>query len=190
MLTHVTYGYERLFELIKEQSSANPTKSVLELGCGVGSFVGFLREQGFEAEGIEGKVESYRDDLAQWLHKGDVVQLAEIFGDKFFDMIAVQGLFCHSAQFHYLFDEYIPLEMIPLTFIDPQLREELKKPIKIKIEKMLKSCFNQLKHGGILLDLEEYLPGDRVFFSREDAERVGYTVLKYEPNIAILQKPK
>ncbi|MBS3105355.1 methyltransferase domain-containing protein [Candidatus Woesearchaeota archaeon] len=189
MLTHIPYGYERLFELITEQSSTHQIRTILEIGSGSGNFVGLLRKQGFDAEGIEGKVESYRDDLGQWLHRGDVVQLAEIFGDKFFDMIIAQGVFCHSAQFDYVFSSYLPPEMIIPAFIDPKLREELKIPIRLKIEKMLRSCFNQLNPNGLLVDVENYVPGDCVFFTKESAERIVYRVLRYEPKEAVLQKP-
>lgn len=183
--------YQRLYDRINELSARFPLRTVLELGCGVGHFVGFLREQGFLAEGIDGKTDLFRDDLMDYLHQGQLTDLKQVFGDRRFDMIVGRGVVCHGSQYDYSYGSRQDAGwLVVMSALDPQVKRELEKRVQAKIERILESSFNQLMPDGLLAVCEDIDTDDKIGFSMEAAQRIGYHVLSYEIQEAVLQKPK
>jgi len=183
--------YQRMFEMISGLYLKYQLRTVLELGCDVGHFVGFLREQGFLAEGIDGKLDTYRDDLRNFLHQGPITDIRKVFGDRQFDLIVGQGVVCFGSQFDYSYGKRSNLGyLVLLSVTDSQVKKQLEGNVKEKIEFILKSSFNQLTPGGLFVACENIAITDRIGFTQETAKKLGYEILVYGKQEAILQKPK
>ena len=183
--------YQRLFDMMGGLSLEYPIRTVLELGCNVGHFVGFLRGQGFQAEGIDGGRLPFRNDLAEYLHEGQLTDLRKVFGDRTFDLIVGQGVACYGSQFDYKFGNRPDVGwIVALSALDSKVKAAVGGMVQNNIESILESSFHQLTSGGLFVICENIDSHDRIDFSRETAQRLGYQVLKYENQEAVLQKPK
>ena len=186
MTTKCPRFYEWIYETIHElQSYDHSISTVLELGAFPGFFVEFLRERGFDAEGVDSEYDE--NNFVPYLHKGELASLEDIFGEKLFDLAVARGVFCDGSQYAHLFD------CPPLTVagIEYEMSHEhlITGAIQKSIDGILKNVFNQLRPGGLLVVHEDYIQLDQIAFSRKTVQDIGYQVLSLERQEAILQKP-
>lgn len=178
--------YQRLYDMITARTS-KPSTRILELGCVNGYFVEWLRERGYNAEGIDGDrraVEAFTHRQA-FLHHGELTALEDVFGGRTFDLIAARGVFSKSAQISYRFGFN---GVLVFVFSSPQEREELNALSRATIRQILNSSYRHLTSGGLLIVREDISPLDSVDFSPEDAVSIGYIVEYYEKQESVLMK--
>ena len=175
---------QELYALVAAKSKESPAISILDLGCSDGLFVSLLGQQGYNAEGIDGdgEVISIRSDVLK-LHQGELTALEDVFGDRKFDLITAQGVFCMASQINYMTGD-----ILDLTFILSIMHSDaINTAAQENIRKILASAYGQLMPGGYLVIIED--GGDSVDFERKTAEVIGYAVEKLGKQEAILQKP-
>lgn len=89
---------ERLEELVKVVKSYNPVK-VLDVGCGLGTLVRYLRKEGIDAYGID-NAKVLKERL--WLPEEDYFYLGDSqdlpFGDKMFTVVISTDFFEHLLE--------------------------------------------------------------------------------------------
>lgn len=189
----LTSRYKALYSMITAKTIYPSVTSVLELGCSDGYFVEYLRQQGYNAEGVDGDkiVVKARSNRRGFLHHGELKALEDIFGERQFDLIAARGVFCISSQMSYLFGEQSEqlVDAAIARTIHPEAREEIDNAMQEKINEILVSAYGQLAPGGFLMVREDSVPLDSIDFSRETAENIGYIVERLQRQQAILKKP-
>ena len=177
--------YNRIWQIIGKLGEQRKLTDILEVGCEWGSFVGFLRQQGFNAFGID-----FNDNLGKegikegYLLKLNACHIGRHFGDRLFDMVFTNGVMCEGAIMETIMDQ-------GGTLLGAQgLVDFIHKYAPANVKNILEAGFGQLKSGGFFL-AHEYLdhPDDTLCFDETLASRVGYSVLSYTPKEAVLQKP-
>lgn len=187
--------YNRIYEITKQLTDQTDISNVLEIGCKWGHFVKLLREQGYNAFGIDlqGKdfiKEGVRDG---YLFRSPVVDIKEVFGDNSFDLILANRTMSKDSQRATLLelDEGGRLVDEGGRLDWEMLSDMVESDGKANVESILRYSYDQLGPGKFFVAVE-IGPRDTLFFSRECAEGIGYKVIKYEPpnkpQEAILQK--
>ena len=184
--------YQALYNMITAKTTDPSNTSVLDLGCSIGHFVAYLRQQGYNAEGVDGdkravKAYSHRQS---YLHHGELTALEQVFGERQFDLIVARGVFCISSQMDHKFSrsEKLRVDAAIARAINPKDREEIDGQMQENIEGILVSAYGQLTPSGFLIVVED-VGLDSVDFSRKTAEDIGYIVEQLQRQQAILQKP-
>lgn len=87
-----------LIESLLKATSASPTDTFLDIGCGLGGYVLALREKGYEAYGTD--ISDYalqNSPAAQWTQKASMTQLP--FADQSFDVVmSITSLYYLSPE--------------------------------------------------------------------------------------------
>lgn len=171
----------RMLEIIRELCREHDISSVVEVGCGAGMLVDVLRERGFDAYGIEVNEKSMLGRVCRqdYLRQGNAAELRHFFGEQRFDLVIANWVMCAGAVGGLVLSMYGSSERI-LSI--PEKEEMARK----NNERILKSAHGQLRHGGFFVAVED--PGDRLAFTREDAARIGYEVVRYSPHEAVLRR--
>lgn len=180
--------YQNLCRMVASVTAEFPATTILELGCSNGHFVEYLRQYGYVAEGVDGnkrRVEIFNHRRG-YLHHGELTALDNIFGEKLFDMIIAQGVFSRNAQLDYRFGFS---GGIVYLLSSPEERKKLEDSLQTAVRETLNSSYRQLKAGRFLIVCENVSELDYVDFSQEDATDMGYALIHYGKQEAILQKP-
>lgn len=180
--------YQVLYSMIAAKTRDTSTTNVLELGCSNGHFVEYLRQQGYNAEGVDGNkrtVEAFSSRQI-YLHHGELTSLEDVFGERQFDLIVAKGVFSKEAQLDY---KYPWSGALVIAFSSPEERKKEYESLQETINQILRSVYGQLAPGGFLVIHENTSEGESVDFSRETVEDIGYIVEQLEKQQAILQKP-
>ncbi len=177
--------HQRLYELITARSETPSTTSILELGCSNGNFVDYLREQGYNAEGVDIDKKAIERSNSPYLHHGDITCLDDVFRERKFDLVVATGVFNTGTQIYYLFREELDMDKKVTVETTPEHEEATLE----NIEKILKSAFKHLTPGGFLITVDNIMLGDYTAFTPETATNIGYIVKHYARQEAILQKP-
>ena len=186
-------GYSNLHRRVEELSKQYSIRSVLDLGCGPGYYVGFLSSSGYDAYGIDVGEDKFLAEFKERLKTGDITALRDAFGDRLFDLIVSHNtLTVDPILFHMMGGTNSPqLGILNLRMLErqPSIFWEVRGSARKVVDLTLESAFDQLNQGGFLVSCEEGGPNDKVDFSRQTAERIGYRVLVYQQREAVLQKP-
>jgi len=182
-------NYQRTYELFQQATDRKHGIPVLELGANYGKFVEFLRGQGYDAWGIEGKRDKIGPNADRFVRVGDAECIDKIFADRDFDSIVAQSVFSSQAQFDYqLSNHRLYVDILLLTAVDRKAREELNHSLKQSLDRILAKCFEKLNVGGSMIICEDANLFEHMMVDREDAERVGFKVELYSPAEAIFRK--
>ena len=181
MIMRIPFGYERMFEIIKRLQSESDIVDILEHGCLAGHFTRFLRDNGFNAVGIDIDEKSFLEDYVQ---KGYLINLAsgaigKYFGDKQFDLILANRLFSLESTRVLVAERYARgnLTIFPET--------DVLDVAKYNTETILEASLKQLKPGKFFIST---IDGDeRPTATREMVERIGYKIIQFEPYEMILK---
>ena len=186
---------DRAYEIIKELSTQKDISEVLEIGCWDGSFVELLRLYRYNAYGID-----IQDKLGKkgvdggYLRQCNAISMDEkLFGSMSFDLILANRIMCRNTV----------ASLISERYFEPIL-DGLKKTPSLKTmlgiqgfagnitqqqnELILKASFKKLKPGKYFVAVES--DSEQFGFNEQDAQKIGYTVIRYKPNEAIFQKPE
>lgn len=180
-------GYRKLFEMIVANSEDPSNTTILELGCDDGYFVEWLRQVGYDAVGVDGNKKAIESSNSSNVHHGELTALDDVIGDKTFNLVVERGVFSIPTQFAYIFDEELKLSKVG-TIYKKDMTDERMGHVHQNIEQILENAFRHLKPRGFLLCLS-WMPSDPIAFSEETAANVGYSIVHYQRNEAILQKP-
>lgn len=145
-----------------------------------------MQQQGYRAEGIEGKFRGKDQERIPNLHHGELTALESVFGDKTFDLIVARGVFSFSSQMDY---KYGANAMLVWLYSTPEEREKISISLQKTFDQMLKSAYNHLTPRGFLILVEDIVSEDSIGFSKETAVEIGYIVEKLERQEAIFKKP-
>lgn len=185
--------YIRLYEMIAATRLEPSATSLLELGCSSGEFVNFLRSQGYNAEGVDGDSEAIESAMGRYdsktFHYGELTALEDVFGNRKFDIIVSQGVFCVLSQLAYLL-RYPKKRGIAMKSgaISHNFSQEADSQLQEVIDKILANTHRQLTPRGLLIAREAITPYHRIDFSQETATKLGFVVNTYSTHEAILEK--
>ncbi|MEK6967612.1 MAG: methyltransferase domain-containing protein [Nanoarchaeota archaeon] len=175
-------GYVNLDRLFNKITDNRKIESVLELCCAEGKYIGYLQGKGFTAEGIESDLEKIQNGNGYPLHRGELTELETIMAGRQFDVIVANNVLTVNAQMRHLSTDY------PLGHLLPSSRA-FHKSVNLHIEKIIQCAHNLLAPGGLLIATGAAIgPLYRIGFSQEAAESLGYNVLVYMANRAVLEK--
>ena len=182
-------SYSRLWELISSRTSGPEQTSVLEIGCSTGNFVKWLRNQGYDAIGIDIGENLVQTTESEHVVYGDMTSLEDAVGDKTFDfVVANAALNTHTLAAYCLMENGKTPDSFSMT-------PEIQHLVDATIYSILKGSFEHLKSGGFFIVTGKIYPkggiyaSDDLSFSRETAKNIGYDIKQYGGSDSILQKP-
>lgn len=113
-----TRQYNRMLSIV--QASNPPGKRLLDFGCGVGEFMRFAQQRGWECSGAD--IMKWRDTEDLNIHVGDIQELD--FGDETFDIITAWAVLEHMKTPSIFFERARDLivEDGKLIFVVPNSR--------------------------------------------------------------------
>ncbi len=166
-------------------SLVQPPASVLEVGSSTGRYVHALREEGYEAFGIDGQVQAVK--RKGYLRKADASNLPEVFPGRQFEVVVAKGVFSEGAQDTYLFsDPRDFLFSVELRLIGPEGNQAVVNLLHDAAVRLLEHIVAPLGSGGYLITHEFF--NEQQLFSEQEAIGCGFAVLRYERGKTILQK--
>jgi SAM-dependent methyltransferase len=178
-------SYKFIQDNLEEMTNHSTDLSILDIGCTPGHYLEYLMAKGYDAYGIDldMKFTEYSGNRER-LKEGDSRDLKEIFADKKFDAITAQSALCVEAQIEAIVGPSWPL----LPFV-PEAYEIAMKAIKDTTKQIIASCFEQLKPGGLFIASEDYYTRRGFEFTEKDARDIGYEIISYAKNKAVMRKP-
>lgn len=174
--------YKRMHEIVTELKTKSDITDILEVGCGRGDFVDYLRKGGFSSFGIDIDGKMLMSELVEqgYLFHLDSHAIREIFWDRQFDLVMTNRVLSLEAAGNLLLERYGGGRIMPN-------REEVKEFAQVNAVSILEAALFQLKHGGYFSSVIDDF--DRSSVTADMAEKFGYKIIKYELQEFVLQKP-
>lgn len=179
--------YKRMHERVIGKTRDPLKTSVLELGCADGRFVGWLQQQGYNAEGIDGRGDKIQELGIQNLHRGQLTALDDVFGERKFDLVVAQGVFSREAQLEY---KYGWNGALIVAFSTPAEREQLYDSLQRTIDQILENAYRRLTPRGFLLVREDNSinSAEDVDLSEATIVKTGFIIERIDKHDAVLQR--
>ncbi len=169
-------GHKRINDLVQELSRSNEIKKVLDIGCGTGFFVTYLREHDYDAIGIDEDEEMlYHEGLDNgYLFDLTAENSPKYLGENAFDLVITNGVMSAASAFAVLSHK----KSIQTALENNDIYS------KTNSEKILKTAHRLIKPGKFFAAAVD----ETLSFRPEQAEKLGYKVIKYKDRESILQK--
>ena len=179
--------YQRMWGMVTCKSRNPSNTRVLELGCADGKFVGWLQQQGYNAEGVDGRSSKIKELGIPNLHHGELTTLDDVFGERTFDLVVAQGTFSREAQLEY---RYGWNGALVIAFSTPTERKELYKSLQRTIDQILENAYRHLNPRGFLLIREDNSinSAEGVDLSEETIVKTGFVIERFDRHEASLQR--
>ncbi|PIN86946.1 hypothetical protein COV19_01995 [Candidatus Woesearchaeota archaeon CG10_big_fil_rev_8_21_14_0_10_44_13] len=171
-----------MWEIVRELSAKNKIYNILEFGCGNGNFVTFLRDENYNAFGIDMQEKGMSETGINegYLAVCSIENYHGLFGEIPFDMVIANHVMSIDATVTAIMNlsRGSNLFLAPSQYIEAW---------ETNTSKILEIAHHNLRKGGFFADVE--FKGEQLSPNiRRYAPGLGYKLISYSPQEIILQK--